>query len=155
MLYLQKIKEKWMKESIITFQPVDIESILNFQIKNNIIVPNDLKEYFKILNGTGGEYTTELYEFYSIERIKKVLEEFQDWKGIPNYQPLVNLNDTKNLFVFANFSFNLFAYGIKLYEEKRDINEIYVFCGEKYKKISNNFSDFLELYLNDSIELQL
>ncbi|HSZ26380.1 MAG TPA: SMI1/KNR4 family protein [Cytophagaceae bacterium] len=155
MLLVKKLKEKWEREGIDSFHPIDIEYIQNFQRKNNVILPNDLKEYFNTLNGTGDECTNELYEFYSLERIKKVSEEFQDWKGVPNYQSLVNLNDTQNLFVIANFCFNLFAYAIKLYQEKVDTNEVYVLCGEETKKIANSFAEFIELYLNDSIELQL
>lgn len=152
---LKKLKEKWEVEGVNGFYPADIDSIQTFQSKNNIVLPNDLKEYFKVLNGTREEYTDELYEFYSINRIKKVSEESQDWKGVPNHQFLVKLNDTRNLFVFANFNFNLFAYAINLYQEEIDINEVYVLCGEEYKKIANTFSDFLNLYLNDSVELQL
>ena len=155
MVQLIKLKEKWERESINNFHPLDIDSIQTFQTENNVVMPDDLKEYFEVLNGTGEECTDELYEFYSIKRIKKVSEEFKDWKGVPNYQLLVNLSDTQNLFVFANFSFNLFAYAINLYKEKVDANEVYVLCGKEYKKIANTFSDFLELYLNDSIELQL
>jgi len=155
MLQLKKLKEKWVFENINNFHSVDTDVLQTFQHENNVVLPNDLEEYFKRLNGTGGEYTDELYEFYSIDCVKKVSEEFQDWKGIPSYQTLLNSNDIKNLFVFANFSFNLFAYAIKLCPERIDTNEVYVLCGEEYKKIANTFSEFLELYLKDSVELQL
>lgn len=154
MLQLKKLTEKWQKESINSFSPANLTSIQAFQSKNNVVLPNDLIEYFSILNGTGNEYTDDLYEFYPIERIKTVSNEFRDWNGIPNYQPLVNLVNTQRLFVFANFSFNLFVYAIKLNKETAENNEVYVLCGEEYKKIANNFTGFLELYLNDSIELQ-
>jgi hypothetical protein len=155
MVLLKKLKEKWERENVNDFHLVDEDSIEIFQNKNNVVLPNDLKEYFKVLNGTGGECTDELYEYYSIERIKKVSEEFQEWKGVPNYQSLIELTEMQNLFVFSNFSFNLFAYAIKLYPEKVNVNEVYVLCGEEYKRIADTFSDFLELYLIDSIELQL
>jgi len=155
MIQLKKLKEKWVFESINDFHSIDIDVMQTFQSKNNVVLPNDLEEYFKRLNGTGGEYTDELYEFYSIDRVKKVSEEFQDWEGVPSYQTLLDLKDIKNLFVFANFSFNLLVYAIKLYPARRNTNEVYVLCGEEYKKIANTFSEFLELYLNDSVELQL
>lgn len=155
MVQLEKIKGKWAKENVKNFQPVDVDYIQMFESKNNVVLPNDLKEYFRVLNGTGLECTDELYEFYPIERIKRVSEEFQDWEGIPNYRPLVNVMDTQDLFVFANFSFNLFVYAIKLCQEKALANEVYVLCGEEYKKIANSFSNFLDLYFDDATELQL
>lgn len=148
---LQKLKEKWNFENISCFKPTDLYFIEKFQLNNNVILPNDIIEYFKTLNGTGEEYTDELYEFYSLERIKQVSKEFQDWKGAPDYQNLLTLNEAKDLFVFANFSFNLFAYAIRLSNKETDVNEIFVLCGGDYKKIANSFSEFLELYLNDSI----
>lgn len=154
MIQLKKLKEKWEEESLNDSYPIDIDSIQTFQSENSVVLPDDLKEYFKTLNGTGEEYTDELYEFYSIDRLKKVSEEFEEWKGVPNYQSLVSLNHIKDLFVFANFSFNLFVYAIKLRREKIDNNEVYILCGEEYKKIANTFSEFLDLYLNNSIELQ-
>ncbi len=154
MSQLEKLKKKWKEESLNNFHPIDMNSIQAFQSKNGVVLPEDLKEFFKSLNGTSEEYTDELYEFYSIERIKKVSEEFQEWKGVPNYQFLVNLNIIKDLFVFSNFSFNQFVYAIKLSQEETDNNEVYILCGEEYKKIGNTFSEFLDLYLSNSIELQ-
>lgn len=151
---LEKLKLKWEEESINKFRPIDLVAILSFERKNNIVLPDDLKEFFKISNRTGEEYTDELYEFYSIEKMKKVSEEFQEWEGIPNHKYLTNLNVTKDLFVFANYSFNQFVYAIKLSNEKTEINEVYILCGKEYKKIGNTFLEFLDLYLSNSLELQ-
>ncbi|WP_437921156.1 SMI1/KNR4 family protein [Sphingobacterium sp. LRF_L2] len=154
MSQLEKLKLKWEDESLNKFHSVDLESVQSFEQKNNVVIPDGLKEYFKTLNGTGEEYTDELYEFYSIEKIKKVSEEFQEWEGVPNHQSLVNIDMIKDLFVFANFSFNQFVYAIKLSQEETESNEVYILCGEEYKKIANTFSEFLDLYLSNSVELQ-
>jgi hypothetical protein len=155
MSQLQKVREKWIFENVRELPPVHINALTIFQDDNNIILPDDFKKYFEMLNGTGDEYTDVLYEFYSIGRIKKVSDEFIGWQGVPNYQALLSNQEVKDLFVFANYSFNLFAYAIRLYPEKLNRNEVYVLCGENYKKISETFSEFLDLYLGDSIELQL
>jgi hypothetical protein len=152
---LEKLKNKWLLEGVNKFSPVTIDALRKFQNVNDWDFPNDLNEYFSQLNGTGGEYTNGLYEFYSVNRIKKVKYEFNDWMGIPNYQALLNLEEIKELFVFANYSFNLFAYAIRPHPQQNMNNEVYVLCGEDYKKISNTFSDFLDLYLSNSVELQL
>jgi hypothetical protein len=54
------------------------------------------------------------------------------------------------LYVFANYHFNLYAYAIRFYAESTKENEVYVFCGREYKMIGNTFSKFLEEYINDS-----
>lgn len=155
MTQLQKLKDKWILEGVNNFDPIDIDALEIFQVNNGVIMPNDLKEYFKLLNGTSNECTDELYEFYSIDQVKRIPSKFRDWKGIPNYHALLELQEVKDLFVFANYSFNLFAYAIRLNPKNLDNNDVYVLCGEDFKKISNTFTEFIELYLNDSIELQL
>ena len=151
---LEKLKQKWEEENLNNFHPIDLKSIQTFERKNNVVLPDDLKDFFRMLNGTSEEYTDELYEFYSIDRMKKVSEEFTEWRGVPNYQSLVNFNFIKGLFVFANFSFNQFVYAIELSQERTENNEVYILCGEEYKKIGSTFSEFLDLYMSDSIELQ-
>lgn len=112
--------------------------------------------YFKLLNGTQEEYDGSLFQFYSIGQVKKVKDEYKDWLGIPNYKNIVNtLIESEDYFVVANYSFHLFSYVIKLYPQNSVKNEILVICGDEYKIIANSFSEFIEFYLNDSIELQL
>lgn len=152
---LKRLKDKWMLEGIDNFHAVNADELQKFQNDKGIILPDDIKEYFETLNGTGGELTDELYEFYSIDRLKRVADEFKDWEGTPNYQALLNMYEVSDLFVFANFSFNLFSYAIRLHPDMSDKNDVYVLCGNEYKKIANSFSEFLVLYLDDSIELQL
>jgi hypothetical protein len=55
----------------------------------------------------------------------------------------------KNCFVIANYSCHLFAYAIRLYPDKADINEVYVVCGDEYKVIANSFTEFIDLYLKN------
>lgn len=155
MFKLKELREKWRIENALYGSAADTKCLLSFQERNKVIISKDLIEYFKSLNGTGGEYTNELYEFYSIDRIVKVKDEFKNWEGIPDYKGLLAINDISELYVFANFTFNLFVYAIKLYPDFSDENEVYILCGEKYQKIANSFSEFVELYLSDSKELKL
>lgn len=153
-LQFEKLKEKWIVENIEVIHPASAKEIKKFQEENEVVLPDDLMDYFNLLNGTGGETTDELYEFYSLSRLKTVREEFKDWEGIPDYKALFNSNEVNELFVFANFSFNLFAYAIRL-SKGIPKGEIYVLCGGENKKIADSFSEFLDMYLENSIELQL
>lgn len=155
MQLLERLKNKWIAESTKVSTLANDEDILIFQKNNNVILPADLILYFKKLNGSGGECLDDLYEFYSISRIRNVINEYSDWDGIPEYKKIpIYLNHAEQVYVFANYFSNLFAYGIRLSGEKSIDNEVFVICGEEYKKIANSFSEFIELYLSDSIELQ-
>lgn len=155
MQLLKQLKAKWQMQSVKLSSLANNDDILRFQKENNVILPDDLILYFKKINGSGGEYLDDLYEFYSINRIKTVIDEYADWHGVPDYKKIsIYLDRAEQVYVFANYFVNLFAYGIRLGGEKSIENEIFVICGEQYKKIANSFSEFIELYLNDSIELQ-
>ncbi|WP_264524791.1 SMI1/KNR4 family protein [Flavobacterium sp. N502536] len=156
MLQLEELKTKWLKENVSKSILVNDEDILAFQNNNGIVLPNDFILYLKLLNGTGGDCTNDLFEFYGLSKMQNLINEFKDWKGIPDYTIILNkLENTDKIYAFANFSFNLFVYVIKLYPEHTLNNEVFVICGGEYKKIADSFSDFISLYLNDSIELQL
>ena len=136
--------------------PTSLENISLFESKNNIIVPEDLKTYFKILNGTNGSYDSLFFEFYSVDRIKRIDDEYKDWEGIPDFNNIINtLQNFKHYYVFANYSFHLFAYCINLNVESPLRNSVLVVCGDKYKVIANSFTEFVGLYLEESISLQL
>lgn len=150
-MLLELLKNKWNLEGVTSFTPVKDSELISFQHTNNIVLPCDMTEYLNILNGTNSECTDTLYEFYSLNRIKTIDEEFKSWEGIPNYKDLLNIiSSPEQLYVFANYQFNLYVYAIRLYETSTNENEIYVFCGQEYKMISNTFSKFLEEYINDS-----
>jgi len=126
-----------------------------FESKNSLVLPPDLAEYFKLLDSTTNKLDTNLYQFYALEQFKNIEDELAQWGGIPNYTNIINtLEQSGNCFVFADYMFHMFTYAIRLHQNAIGINEIYIICGDKYKIIANSFSDFLDLYLSDSAELQ-
>lgn len=132
----------------------DIQITL-FEYKYKILLPEDLKLYFKSINGTHGKYDDNFFCFNSLDQFRNIDEELSDWDGIPNYKNLVNtFEQHKNCFVFCDYQFHVFSYAIRLYTKETIKNEVYAVCGEKYKLIADSFTDFLKLYLNQSQKLQ-
>ncbi len=124
--------------------------ILSFQLKYNILIPNDLKVFFLRLNGTNGKYDGRFFEFFSLKEFQNIDEKLKNKDGSPDYSNIVNTFDGyKTTFVFANFDFYLFSYAIRLYEDKTSNNEVYVLCGDEYGKVANSFTEFVDLYLNN------
>lgn len=153
---LEQLKRKWVLEGVDLSKLASDEEILHFQSKNNVILPEDLLLFFKTLNGTQEQYDGSLFQFYSICQLKSIKEEYKDWKGIPSFQRIVyTLKESESYYAFANQNFHLFTYAIKLYNEQSTFNEVLVVCGDEYKKIADSFSEFIDLYLKESIELQL
>jgi hypothetical protein len=129
---------------------------LLFELENNLLIPPDLAQYFKLLDSATNELDKDLYQFYPFDQFRSVEKELAHWGGVPNYRNIVNtLKQCENCFVFADYMSHLFAYAIRLYQTTTDFNEVYMICGDKYKIIANSFSDFLDLYFDNSMELKI
>lgn len=152
----EKLKKIWGIENT-TIQKSDILKDLElFQSINNLIVPQELLDYFILLNGTNGDYDQNFFNFYPLSEFMSIDEELKNWKGIPDYSNIVNtLDNYKSYFVFADYNCHMFSYAIKLHSYESTENQILVICGDEYKVIAHSFLGFLDLYFSDDIGLQL
>lgn len=46
--------------------------------------------------------------------------------------------------------FCMFSYAIRLNQDKNSLNEVIIICGAEHKVIAHSFTEFLDLYLDDS-----
>ncbi|MDP9959167.1 SMI1/KNR4 family protein [Chryseobacterium lathyri] len=145
-------RDHFEHEGVNNFTTANYFQIQEFENNNKVLVPSDLKQYFLLINGSGGSPLENLYEFYSIDRINTVFNEFKDWDGIPEYHRL-DFQKLKNVFIFGNYEFNLYSFGIELFDTLPSTNRIFTFCGEEYKVVANNFEDFTDIYLNNQEEI--
>jgi hypothetical protein len=149
---LLQLNDIW--RSVNNYKATDRDIFL-FEEKYGLLIPDDLIDYFKILNGTSEEYDAKFFQFNSLNDFKKIDEAFKEWKGVPNYQKIRETFDYRDTtFIFADFQICLFSYGIQLYKNKPGRNEIYAFCGDEYRVIAYSFTEFLDLYFSESIKLQ-
>ncbi len=155
-MQVDKLKELWILEGVETSITATEESIFAFQQENSVFIPDDMKSYFVLLNGTNEVTDHKLFQFYSLKQFKSLDKDLIQWGGIPDYKNITNtLKEFNKYFVFADYSFNMFCYAIKLDNQESRNNEVLVISGDKYKKIASSFSGFIDLYFNDSIELQM
>ena len=131
----------------------DVEnSIVHFQKSYGLILPKDLQDFFSIAYET--QYNEKMYRFFSLKDFKGIDEELRNFDGSPDYSNIINtLVAYKDCFVFADYMFHMFSYAIRLSKYESETNDIYIICGDKYKIIASSFTEFLHLYLSESIKL--
>jgi hypothetical protein len=150
---LQLLKKNF-KENDVKIFPSYLDEIKAFQNNYNVEIPQDLRDYYLEVNGSGNKILNNLYEFYTINRTKKIHEELINWRGIPDYSKL-NFDGIENIFVFGQYEFNLYAFGIELHRNPCSINKVFILCGEDFKIIANSFTEFIDLYLNRLEEIYI
>jgi hypothetical protein len=132
----------------------DESEIQAFQARTGLNLPQDISHYFRKLNGTNGQYDEQLFQFYALSQLESVFDHLKDWGGEPDYRNIVNtLDRCESCFVIADHCFHMFTYAIRMYESHTTDNEVYVICGDQYKVIAKSFTDFIELYVEKSMEL--
>jgi hypothetical protein len=147
----EQLKQKWEQEQTYKKSDVHLDDLTIFEEQNNILFPNDLTEYFKLFNGSK-DYDGDFFLFYPLNEIKSQAEIAKEWnKPVkPENEELYN-----NIYVFAEYCIHIYEYSIKLSNNPSIINDIFVICGDNYKKIANSFSEFIQLYIEDSPKLYL
>lgn len=130
------LKKHWNKNGITSVNSEnDIKKILAFK---NLILPYDFVFFFKHLNGTS-EQDEEGFHFYKIENLIDMKEKFN----------LEMTSPVSDIMIFADYMAESWWYGIKM--DKDEGYEIGIISSsEDFKRISNSFEEFINLYLIDS-----
>ena len=137
-----KLKQHFLDDGVRINQPATEKEILLFEKLHNILLPNDLKEYFLLFNGTGeGNFGDSGYAFFSLDELKLVVDESSTSDEKEIY---------KDCFAFSDYMVWCWGYVIKLSETVGD-NPVYSIHLEKppKHKVANSFSEFINLYLED------
>lgn len=129
-------------------QNIDIASKSIYEIEkcikqNRIVLPNDFKELYSVVNGMKNFYPNEIDEegflFYPVEYIISAEEEFENSK-------LINKN---NIYIFAEYMHKSWWYGFEIVNENNYRIGILA-TRDTFKPITNSLIEFLELYIEDS-----
>ena len=145
---------KLQKDNLKISSKASIEQLHSFVQKTNLLLPQDISEYFEKINGTDGDYDDNLFTFYNLLDFKNIKDGLFTWSGSPDYSGLIDtLDNNADIFIFADHSFKMFTYAIRLYPIISDKNEVFILCGNEYRVIANSFTEFIDLYLNDDISL--
>ncbi|MBI1281041.1 MAG: hypothetical protein GC179_23145 [Anaerolineaceae bacterium] len=125
-------------------KPASAEEIAAFEAKYNVRLPQDVLEYFLKINGIsyfGG--------FIALEAIDKwglITDQGYDPEYVNKYVP-----DTQLYIRFGNYDISVWDWLIQLDSNPNAETPIFV-LHEKFTKIANSFSDFLQKFRTDSPE---
>ncbi|RLT15177.1 MAG: SMI1/KNR4 family protein [Planctomycetota bacterium] len=125
------------------------ECIEDFELRYQVKLPPDLRDYFKAANGTGGLWDQNFNCFWSIEEVKPVHLEL-----VPNSINQYHYPDQfsyPNCFVFADHCISCWLYAVRLTEDPLQMAPVYRVTGDTTpgEKLSESFLDFMQRYLEN------
>jgi hypothetical protein len=151
---LLRLKAIWERRKIRAEWTASESDIIKFETDRRVKIPEDLRSYFKLVNGMDGEVDDGFYEFYSLDKVGDIVTQLGEYHGITRHSDILHeIEHPEMCFVFADYSISLIVYAIRLSNVDTAKNEVYAICGGVHKIIAESFSDFISLYLEDSDDL--
>jgi len=134
-----KLEEFWSKQNIKLRPGLNPTALEKSESQLKVYFPEDLKDYFLFADGFDGEMDNEGISFFSMQ---ESAEESKVWSP--------NLTRTASLFAFADFLISSHVYMIELQDAANESGAVYVVYDNKpewIRKVTNNFSDFVDGYV--------
>jgi cell wall assembly regulator SMI1 len=139
----ETLKRFWLRQGIKLNAGASEAGFAAFERKYNILMPEDLREYFATVNGfDGSEYwmiDENVITFLSLEEVKPLSEYWSP-----------DVPDAESYFVFADYSISAHVYAIRLLNDIADGNAVVVAYDGKPIKVADAFTEFVEGYLEDN-----
>ena len=128
---LQRLKEAWSGHP--PPPGASEEQLLEFEVRHQVKLPFDLKEYFKEINGSGG-MDGWMIEFWPIEKVER-----STGTDLPG-----------KWFDFADYSISACVYTIRLSDNLTEANPVIGAYGAGDPVLADNFTQFMKRYLEDA-----
>jgi len=135
------LRSNWLSRGIKINPGVSKATLQLFESKYEVMLPDDLREYFLLVNGMDINMTDEdLIRFWPLEEVKPISEDASE------YSDQAYLPDPGSIFMFADYCIWSNTYAIRLSSgEKR--NEVYIIGGRSPIFLAGSFTEFVTLYL--------
>jgi hypothetical protein len=152
---LSLLLERWKAEDVSIAQPCTLDTLSNFETRNSILLPSDVRQYFLAVNGMSpkapGDIDSEGFCFWPLERMVSVSDEAMQR---PAHKSSHLHSELKHYFIFADYLQSSWAYAIRL-GLNRDLRPevVKVDDPDNLIRIANSFSEFLDLYLSNAPDL--
>ena len=131
---LRRLRESWNQSTGHPPPPgASEEQVREFEVRYQVKLPLDLREYLQQMNGSGG-MDGWMIDFWPIQRI----------------EPSSGTKLAGKWFDFADYSINASIYAIRLSNNLDDPNPIISAYGEGESMLAENFTEFVRRYLEDA-----
>lgn len=137
--------------------PASDDQISDFELRTSTTIPDDLRAYFREVNGTVGDYAYGIIRFFSIDEVRSLAEE---WEAKRHFPTLIHsrysapIEGQDRLFVFADHMHEAQLYAIRL-SPTDNRHSVMILDGGKPEVIAESFADFVNKYLSNPAELRL
>jgi SMI1 / KNR4 family (SUKH-1) len=146
---LQQMIARWQTEDIPNCPGVNSKKIAEFESRNGVKLPQDMREYFSTINGMGDHYDEDFFRFWPLEEIKSTAE----------YVPelIEAFPESAGYFFFFDCSIDLFMYAIRLNDSETSPTPIaHVFPqrdGISFDPFCGSLSEFFTMYVTNPRDL--
>jgi hypothetical protein len=142
--HAERLKAHWISSGAKVGSPARPEAIEAFEARYEVQLPDDLREYFLVVNGLEeDEWDDQMTEWYPLEKWRRLTETGWSLKGF---------QDPASYFFFADYSLDALGYVIRLSANRSDPNLI-MRLGGVPDLIAESFSQLIEAYLVDPAAL--
>jgi hypothetical protein len=146
----ERLKACWLAQGLVVRPGVSTGAIQTFEARYQVRLPEDLRDYFAVVNGTGQySYVDDNgFCFWSLEEMKPLSEQ---WPG----ESFVQGPDS--CFLFADHLIWCPAYAIRLSPKSAADGEVLAIYSDNMKfdahRVVNSFTQFVEEYFAHGVVL--
>jgi hypothetical protein len=140
----ESLKRYWSSHNVDINAGVSEATLDSFEEKYDVTLPDDLRDYFRCVNGMPLELTDDaLIRFWMIEEVEALP------KGAPEYSDPQYIQNPDSLFLFADYSLWSHAYAIRLTKAPADTNKVFIIGYDSPILLGNSFTEFVDNYLTN------
>ena len=138
----ESLKQFWLRYDIKLRRGASELELREFEDKYNVLLPDDLKDYFSTVDGFDGSVNWMTDEnAITFLPLAEVLPSNKTWA--------LETPDADSYFMFADFSLLCHVYMIRLRNDLSLGNPVFIARDEKPEQIAGSFSEFVRGYLAD------
>jgi hypothetical protein len=138
----ESLKQFWLSYDIKLRRGASESELQEFEAKHNVLLPDDLKDYFATVDGFDGSVNWMTDEnVITFLSLAEVLPSSKAWS--------LETPDADSYFVFADFSLLCHVYMVRLRNDLSLGNPVFIARDEKPEQIAGSFSEFVQGYLAD------
>jgi len=140
----QQLAAMWRDAGLKIRPSVNSAAIRDFEIKHDVVLPADLRDYFLTVDGMEDDLDPGMNRFWPLAMVKLVNEELKDIHPDRWAYP--------DCYIFADHCLWCLAWAIRLGKKQLEISEpVFQVTGAEVpgRMIAPSFSDFVQMYLGN------